>query len=42
VVGFSHLKLETPSNPAQPSVLSSEKNNVKLQNGTLMLLRVNQ
>jgi hypothetical protein len=42
VVGFSHLKLETPSNPAQPSVLSSEKDNVKLQNGTLMLLRVNQ
>jgi hypothetical protein len=42
VVGFSHLKLETPTNPAQPSVLSSEKNNVKLQNGTLMLLRVNQ
>jgi hypothetical protein len=42
VVGFSHLKLETPSNPAQPSVLTSEKNNVKLQNGTLMLLRVNR
>ena len=42
VVGFSHLKLETPSNPAQPSVISSEKNNVKLDNGTLMLLRVNR
>jgi hypothetical protein len=42
VVGFSHLKLETPSSPTQPSVISSEKNNVKLQNGTLMLLRVNQ
>ena len=42
VVGFSHLKLETPANPAQPSVVSSEKSNVKLQDGTLMLLRVNQ
>ncbi len=41
VVGFSHLKLDTPSNPAQASVISSEKNNVKLENGTLMLLRVN-
>lgn len=42
VVGFSHMNLQTPSNPAQPSVITSEKNNVKLQNGTLMLLRVNQ
>lgn len=42
VVGFSHLKLETPSNPTQASVISSEKNNVKLDHGTLMLLRVNQ
>jgi hypothetical protein len=42
VVGFSHMNLETPRNPAQPSVISSEKNNVKLENGTLMLLRVNQ
>jgi len=42
VVGFSHLKLDTPSSPTQASVLSSEKNNVKLENGTLMLLRVNQ
>lgn len=41
VVGFSHMKLDTPANPAQPSVISSEKSNVKLQNGTLMLLRVN-
>jgi hypothetical protein len=42
VLGFSHMKLETPTGAAQPSVISSEKNNVKLQNGTLMLLRVNQ
>lgn len=42
VVGFSHMNLQTPSNPTQPSVISSEKNNVKLENGTLMLLRVNQ
>lgn len=42
VVGYSHMKLETATSAAQPSVISSEKNNVKLQNGTLMLLRVNQ
>ncbi len=42
IVGFSHLKLSTPSNPTQASVISSEKNNVKLENGTLMLLRVDQ
>lgn len=42
VVGFSHMKLETPASPTAPSVISSEKSNVKLENGTLMLLRVNQ
>jgi hypothetical protein len=42
MVGFSHMKLETPANATQPSVIRSEKNNVKLENGTLMLLRVNQ
>lgn len=42
VVGFSHLKLETPTKATDPSVISSEKSNVKLENGTLMLLRVNQ
>lgn len=41
VVGFSHLELSTPSDPMQASVISSEKNNVKLENGTLMLLRIN-
>ena len=42
VIGFSHLKLSTPSNPTQASVISSEKSDVKLENGTLMLLRVDQ
>jgi hypothetical protein len=43
VIGISDLKL-TPTAPAanQGSVVSSEKNNVKLESGTLMLLRVNQ
>lgn len=41
VVGISNLKLSAASQPAQGSVLSSEKSNVKLESGTLMLLRVN-
>jgi hypothetical protein len=40
-VGISNLKLTSGSQPAQGSVLTSEKNNVKLESGTLMLLRVN-
>jgi hypothetical protein len=42
VVGIPDLKLSTASGSTQASVLSSEKNNVKLDSGTLMLLRVNQ
>jgi len=42
VVGIADLKLLTAANAAQGSVVSSEKNNVKLESGTLMLLRVNQ
>jgi hypothetical protein len=42
VVGFSHLELSTATNPKDGSLITSEKNNVKLENGTLMLLRVNQ
>jgi hypothetical protein len=42
VVGISDMKLSTAGEPNQGSVVSSEKNNVKLENGTLMLLRVNQ
>jgi len=41
VVGISNLQLEMSANPAQGSVVSSEKSNVKLESGTLMLLRVN-
>jgi hypothetical protein len=45
VIGIPDLKLETSAqnstpNASQGSVLSSEKNNVKLESGTLMLLRV--
>jgi hypothetical protein len=39
VVGISNLKLEPAT---QGSVLSSEKNNVKVESGTMLLLRVNQ
>jgi hypothetical protein len=41
VVGISNLKLSPASNPSQGSVVSSEKNNVKLESGTLLLLKVN-
>jgi len=43
VVGISDLKLvRAASNAADGSVVSSEKNNVKLESGTMMLLRVGQ
>lgn len=42
VIGISDLKLSAGQNATQGSVVSSEKNNVKLDSGTLMLLRVNQ
>lgn len=42
VVGISDLKLSTAVNGAQGSVVSSDKNNVKIESGTLMLLRVSQ
>jgi hypothetical protein len=43
VVGISDLKLTTTAPAAnQGSLVSSEKNNVKLESGTVMLLRVNQ
>lgn len=41
VVGISNLSLETPANSTQGSVVSSKENNVKLESGTFMLLRVN-
>jgi hypothetical protein len=42
VVGISNLNLAAPSGTNQGSVVSSDKNNVKLESGTVMLLRVNQ
>ncbi|MGH9496943.1 MAG: hypothetical protein ACRD3B_18245 [Candidatus Sulfotelmatobacter sp.] len=42
VVGISNLSLSPNSNAQQGSTLTSEKNNVKLESGTLLLLRVNQ
>lgn len=42
VVGISNLNLSPNSNVQQGSTLTSEKNNVKLESGTLLLLRVNQ
>jgi hypothetical protein len=42
VVGISNLKLAMADNTAQGSVVSSEKGNVKLETGTMMLLKVSQ
>lgn len=42
VVGISNMSLSSGPNGAQGSVVSSDKNNVKLESGTLMLLRVDQ
>jgi hypothetical protein len=42
VVGIENLKLSAAPDAVQVSVVSSEKNNVKLDDGTFLLLRVNQ
>ncbi|MGC1370634.1 MAG: hypothetical protein WA824_00725 [Candidatus Sulfotelmatobacter sp.] len=42
VLGIQHLTLSSASNTTQGSVLTSDKNNVKLEGGTLLLLRVNK
>jgi hypothetical protein len=42
VVGIENLKLSAAPDATQGSVVSSEKGNVKLDDGTLMLLRVSQ
>jgi hypothetical protein len=42
VIGISNLKLEAGQNATQGSVLSSEKNNVKVESGTMFLLKVTQ
>ena len=40
VIGISNVTL-APGSGAQGSVLTSEKNNVKLEEGTMLLLKVN-
>jgi hypothetical protein len=42
VVGISDLTLSAAPNASDGSVVTSDKNNVKLESGTLMLLRVGQ
>jgi hypothetical protein len=42
VIGIDNLKLEAAPNATQGSVLSSEKNNVKVESGTMLLLKVTQ
>lgn len=42
VIGITDMKLSTAGEETQGSVVSSEKKNVKLDDGTLMLLKVNQ
>lgn len=42
VVGMSDMKLSSAANSNNGSVISSEKSNVKLESGTLLLLRVSQ
>ena len=43
VIGMPDVKLEAGAqNPAQGSLMTSEKNNVKIEKGTMLLLRVNQ
>lgn len=42
VLGIQNLTLSTIPNSPQGSVLTSDKKNVKLEGGTLMLLRVNK
>jgi len=42
VIGLSNINLSPNSNATQGSVVTSDKNNVKLESGTVLLLRVNQ
>jgi hypothetical protein len=42
VVGIADLKLSAAPDAKEGSLVTSEKNNVKLDDGTLLLLRVNQ
>jgi hypothetical protein len=42
IVGLAHMQLSSSSGAPTGSVLTSDKNNVKLESGTMMLLRVSQ
>jgi len=42
VIGDPNLKLSTATTASQPSMVTSEKDNVKLESGTVLLLRVTQ
>lgn len=42
VIGISNVTLSQSSNAQQGSVLTSEKNNVKLESGTMLLLKVSK
>lgn len=42
VIGMPDMKLATPGEGTEGSVVTSDKRNVKLDSGTLMLLKVNQ
>jgi hypothetical protein len=42
VLGLQNMTLSGTASNGEGSVVSSAKNNVKLEGGTLMLLRVNQ
>ena len=42
VIGISDLKLSSGTSATQGSVVTSEKNNVKLEGGTMLLLKVTQ
>jgi len=42
VIGISNLTLAPASNGAQGTVMTSDKNNVKLESRTMLLLKVNQ
>lgn len=42
VIGIPHMTLQSGSSGNQGSVITSDKNNVKLENGTMLLLKVGQ
>jgi hypothetical protein len=42
VIGISGLQLSSAQSSTQGSMMTSDKNNVKLESGTMLLLRVNQ